>query len=180
MPIIQVETSSFTTWQKKKTKNSEMSNRTVEAAQHMKKRKKAMRPAVSEDRFVLGFQILSRWLQLKQAGKSLVPFFKDNAIEHIAIYGMGTLGERLWEELRDSDIAIDYAIDRQAASKKKSGLRIYDPDEAVLPETGVVVVTPVQDYWIIVELLQEKMDAPIMSLRDVVDYCMDCLAGGWK
>ncbi len=146
-------------------------NREVKGAYHMKK-KKLTQPAVPEERFVVGFQILSRWLQLRQAGKKLVPFFEDNFIAHVAIYGMGVLGERLCEELQGTKIIIDYAIDRFAASKKRPGLKIYGLEEDVLPEVDAIVVTPVQDYWSIVELLQEKVDAPVMSLRDVVDYCL--------
>lgn len=136
------------------------------------KKQKVMPLVAPEERFVVGFQILSQWLRLRQAGKRLIPFFEDNFIQCVAIYGMGVLGERLCEELQDSKITIDYAIDRLAASKNKPGLRVYSSEEDIFPKVDAVVVTPVQDYWFIVELLETKIDAPIVSLRDIVDYCM--------
>lgn len=134
--------------------------------------KKKTQPLVPEQRFVLGFQILSQWLHLKQDGKTLIPFFEDNFIKNIAIYGMGVLGERFYQELQGSGIKICYAIDRFAASKNKPGFQIYSLDEAHWPEVDAIVVTPVQDYWGIVELLEKKTDAVILSLHDIVDYCM--------
>lgn len=137
----------------------------------MKKRKMATQPAVSGKRFEIGFQILSQWLYLKQNGKTLILFFEDNFIGSIAIYGMGVLGERFYQELKDSEIKIDYAIDRFADLKNKPWLTCYGLDEEHLPDTDAIVVTPVQDYWAIVELLERKTDVPILSLQDIVDYC---------
>lgn len=137
----------------------------------MKKQKMATQPAVSGKRFEIGFQILSQWLYLKQNGKTLIPFFEDNFIESIAIYGMGVLGERFYQELKDSEIKIDYAIDRFADLKNKPWLTCYSLNEEHLPDTDAIVVTPVQDYWAIVELLERKTDVPILSLQDIVDYC---------
>lgn len=135
------------------------------------KMKKKTQLSVPEERFVIGFQILSQWLHLKQDGKTLIPFFEDNLIENIAIYGMGVLGERFYQELQDSRISIHYAIDRFAALKNKPGFKIYSLDEVSWPDVDAIVVTPVQDYWSIVELLEKKTDAAILSLQDIVDYC---------
>lgn len=122
-------------------------------------------------RFETGFHILSQWLYLKQRGKGLQPYFRDNRINRIAIYGVGVLGERLYDELKDSDITIEYAIDRLADRKNISGLKIYGCDENRYPETDVIVATPVHDYWAIVELLENKTGAAIVSLGDIVGYC---------
>ncbi len=134
--------------------------------------KKKTQPPVPEKRFVIGFQILSQWLRLKQDGKTLTPFFEDNFIENIAIYGMGVLGERFYQEMQSSRIKIHYAIDRFAASKSRPDFNVYGLDEGGWPEVEAIVVTPVQDYWSIVELLEERTDAAILSLQDIVDYCV--------
>lgn len=74
-------------------------------------------PKVTSKRFEMGFYIFNQWLYLRQKGKQLYLFFEDNQIENIAIYGMGALGERLYDELKDSSISVRYAIDRIADSK---------------------------------------------------------------
>ena len=127
---------------------------------------------VTGKRFEIGFQILNRWLFLSQNGKTLIPFFHNNFIKNIAIYGMGVLGERLYDELKNSDIVVKYGIDRIAKSKNISGIKIYDIDEKYFHNIDVIVVTPVQDYWAIVELLEQRTEAVILSLDDIVEYCM--------
>lgn len=138
----------------------------------MKRQKKEIHPVVSEKRFEIGFHLFDQWLCMRQKGKMLLSFFEDNLIESAAIYGMGALGERLYDELRDSGVIVRYAVDRIAASKNIPGLKIYGSDVNALPDVDVVVVTPVQDYPEIVKLLEMKTDAAIISLKDIIDYCM--------
>ncbi len=139
---------------------------------NMKEKKRIVQPAVSQRRFEVGFGILNQWLHLRQNGKSLLVFFEDNLIESAAIYGMGALGDRLYEELRDGPVTIPYAIDRNAAVITRHDLKIIHPDQESFPEADVIVVTPVQDYWQMVRLLERKTDAAILSLEDIVEYCM--------
>lgn len=138
----------------------------------MKRQKEMAQPAVSGKRFEIGFQILNHWLRLRQKGRTLIPFFKDNMVMSIAIYGMGALGERLYDELKNSGITVAYGIDRIAASINIPELKIYGSEENAFPETEVIVVTPVQDYWAIVRGLEKKTKAVIISLEDILDYCM--------
>ena len=135
-------------------------------------KKNINQPLVLSKRFEIGFYILNQWLDLRQHGKNLIPFFKDNLIKTIAIYGMGLLGERLYEELKDGEIIVKYGIDRIAESKSGQELKIYSSSEKTFPEIDAIVVTPVQDYWVIVEQLEIKTDAAIVSLEDVVNYCV--------
>ncbi len=132
-----------------------------------------MQPAVSGKRFEVGFHILNQWLHIRQNGKNLLPFFEDNLVGSIAIYGMGALGERLYQELKGSKVVVKYGIDRMASSKDAAELKLYCSDESSFPDTDIIVVTPVQDYWEIVRILETKTGAAIVSLADVIDYCID-------
>lgn len=53
-----------------------------------------------------------KWLEIRQSGHDLSEYFRNNHIHSIAIYGMGRLGCRLYDELEDSDIQIKYLMDR--------------------------------------------------------------------
>lgn len=139
----------------------------------MNRNGKAAGPAVSGKRFEIGFDILNRWLWARQNGRTLACFFEDNFIKTIAIYGAGALGERLYEELYGSSVSVAYALDRMADLKNIPGLRIYRPDEFFLRNIDAIVITPVQDYWEIVGLLEEKTEAVLLSLEDIVTYCVD-------
>jgi|GEM_PF-676148 Predicted dinucleotide-utilizing enzyme len=125
---------------------------------------------VSPKRFEVGFQILNNWIKIKNAGRDLKTYFIDNEISTVAIYGMGALGERLYEELSNTEIKVVYAIDRMAEKKGFEGLRIVSADD-VLEDVDVIIVTPVQDYDNIEKMLEMKTDANIISLEDIVNYC---------
>lgn len=123
------------------------------------------------NRFELFYHILVKWLSIRQKNKTLAPYFEYNFISNVAVYGMGALGERLVDELEDSRVKVSFAIDRMADSKKFESLSVFGLDEDNYPHTELVIVTPVHDYWEIVELLQDRINVPIVSLEDIVDYC---------
>lgn len=132
---------------------------------------KAKQCGVLDVRLEKGFYILNLWLQIKQRGQGLQPYFYDNMLRSIAIYGMGALGERLYDELRNSGVSISYGIDRIANLKKVPGLKIIDANTTGMPQVDAIVVTPVQDYWKIVGLLENRTEAAIVTLADIVEYC---------
>lgn len=123
------------------------------------------------NRFELFYHILAKWLYIRQRNRNLVPYFEDNFIRNVAVYGMGALGERLVDELEGTQVMVSFAIDRMAERKKFGKLTIFGLDEADYPETELLIVTPVHDYWDIVELMQDRINVPIVSLEDIVDYC---------
>ena len=133
-------------------------------------KKKTSDTVISPNRFEIGFNVFGKWLKLKNEGKTLATYFSDNEITTVAIYGMGALGERLFEELRNSEVKVAYAIDRIADSKHIEGLKIIGVEDE-FNEVDAIIVTPIQDFIAIEEKLEQSTDADIISLEDVVDYC---------
>lgn len=111
-------------------------------------------------------KLYDQWLQTKQEGKSMVEYFHQNHISSIAVYGMSFVGQRLYEELKDSDITISYAVDKNAAGIY-ADVDILTPDDD-LPQTDAIVVTAVYFFNEIEELLEEKTTAKILSLEDIL------------
>lgn len=118
------------------------------------------------DKFKTYFDLTNEWLRLKNEGKNLVAFFEKNEWSHIAIYGMGELGTRLMEELKDSSVTIEYAIDKHA-DKVYSEVEVKEIGEE-LPPVDVIVVTPFYVYNEVEETLMSIVDYPIVSIEDVV------------
>ena len=112
------------------------------------------------------YNLLVEWLELKQRGVNLKEFFEFNGYKTVAVYGMKELGERLVDELKDTEIEVKYVIDRDKDSVV-TDLPKYTPDEA-LPEVDVMVVTAVYYYSDIAEEMEEKVPFHIVSLEDVV------------
>lgn len=118
------------------------------------------------NKFKSYYNMLNQWLILKQDGKTLVNYFTDNNYKTIAIYGMGEMGERLYEELKDSSVEVKYAIDKNTTSMY-SRLEVYDPDDT-LEKVDAVIVSAVFAFDEIEENLSGKFDCPIISLEDVI------------
>ncbi|MCI8567065.1 MAG: hypothetical protein HFI39_12280 [Lachnospiraceae bacterium] len=112
------------------------------------------------------FNLTNEWLHLKNQGKNLKEYFVKKDWHHIAIYGIGELGQRLVEELQDSDVIVEYAIDKKG-SNIFSNITIKEPKEELLP-VDAIVVTPVFAYDEVEEALMDRVDDPIVSLEDVV------------
>lgn len=118
------------------------------------------------DKFKSYYNMLNQWLILKQEGKNLETYFKDNGYHTIAIYGMGEMGNRLYDELKDTSIQVKYAIDKDAASTY-SELEVLEPEDN-LPEADAVVVSAIFAFDEIEDNLADKFTCPIISLEDVV------------
>lgn len=119
------------------------------------------------DKFKQYYNILNQWLVLKQEGKSLEQYFVDNQYKTAAIYGMGEMGNRLYDELKNSNkINIKYAVDKNAKGIY-SELEVLELEDN-LPEVDVLVITATFAFEEIEEKLSAKIDCPIISLEDVV------------
>lgn len=112
------------------------------------------------------YMAFDQWLQIRQQGKSLVEYFKNNGYKTVAVYGMKELGERLCDELKGSDVTVSYAID-QNADAIYADVDVVTPDEVLAP-VDVIVVTAITYFDEIEEKLCEKVDCPIISLEDIL------------
>lgn len=119
------------------------------------------------DKYCGMFLLLDQWIEINQQGKSLVDFFIQNDYMSIAVYGLGYIGERLVAELKGSNVEIKYGIDR-GVDTVYSDLNIVTPKEH-LENVDAVIVTPFFSYDEIKEMLQHKLDCPIISIEDVID-----------
>ncbi len=124
------------------------------------------------NRFEVNFYILKDWLFLRQRGKTLLPWFTDNLIQTVAIYGLGSIGELLEEELDQIDISVAYGIDCAAKEKRKHFFPVYGTECGSYPEADAIIVTTISIYWEIVELLKNRTSVPVVSLDDIVSYCL--------
>lgn len=118
------------------------------------------------EKFKNYYNILNQWLIIKQEGKSLVEYFVEKNYNTIAIYGMGEMGNRLYNELKDSSIVVKYAIDNDA-NNVYSKIEIIDPEDD-FEEVDAIIVTATFAFDRIEEKLREKTECVIISLEDVV------------
>lgn len=118
------------------------------------------------DKFKQYYNTLNQWLNNKDTGKSSEDFFKRNNYKTVAIYGMGEIGNRLYNELKNSDIKIKYVID-QSIDYLNQEIPVVSPEDR-LEEVDVIVITPTFAYEEIKSRLSKKVNCPIISINEVL------------
>ena len=118
-------------------------------------------------KYTFNFNYSCKWIRLLQEGKSLAQYFKDNQIDEVAIYGMGALGKRLYEDLQKANVTVAYVIDRD--SRLQSEKYMLLSPEAEFPPMDTIVVTAAFEFEEIKTKLKDKTCAKIISLKDIID-----------
>ncbi|MDE6433381.1 MAG: hypothetical protein K2L07_04055 [Lachnospiraceae bacterium] len=118
------------------------------------------------DKFRGYYNMLNQWMAIKQEGRSLEEYFIRNGYKTIAIYGMGGMGSRLYEDLKQTNIEVRYAIDQNAVCTDPELKMITIDDE--IETVDVIVVTATFAYDEIKELLSKKTKTTVISLEEVV------------
>lgn len=116
-------------------------------------------------------------LLLEQNGRTLDPFFEDNEVNRIALYGMGALGCRAYDSLLKTKVEVVCALDKEAHRfSPENELAIYPPHKMLSLEAerkpDLIVVTSQRYYYDIKEEWENKINIPMISIGEVVEYCI--------
>lgn len=132
-----------------------------------KARKQEMRRLEEDDiKFHEFYAILLQWVHMHNEGKTIGAYLQRCGYRTVAIYGMKEFGEELLYELKDSEVEVKYAIDRNADDLYVAA-DVYRPDEK-LESVDAVIVTAVHWFDDIEKEMKEKLGCPVLSLEDVV------------
>ena len=108
-----------------------------------------------------------KWLEIRQKGHSLEEYFRSNDIRSIAVYGMGELGCRLYDELEDSDIEIKYLIDINPNGMDKV-LEFTSLDNEKVDVSAIVVTVISQERQIIDEIRMRGY-SKVIGLSEIIN-----------
>ena len=118
------------------------------------------------------YNVVNQWLRNKNENRDVVSYFINNNFSKIAIYGMGEMGNRLYEELRGTDIKVAYFIDKNAEEiyYSEDDIPVIGLDDIENQEkVDAIIVTPIYDFDSIEEaLLERSVEAEIISLEDII------------
>lgn len=117
-------------------------------------------------KFYSMFCITYSWLKLKNRGKDIGTYLKEKEYKQVAIYGMGHIGEYLYEELENAGIKVLYGIDRLALDYKHK-LPIYSIGQT-LEYVDAIIITIIDDSWKIKEMVQEKMSCDVYTIEELL------------
>ena len=112
------------------------------------------------------YYLLNKWMILKEEKQSIVSYFKRNGIKSISLYGIGFLGKHFLKEIEESEVMVSYIIDKNAERYRDFNvIRPYDKCE----KTDLLVVTPIDEYYEIVDTLCLDKKQRVISLEEIID-----------
>ncbi len=135
------------------------------AVNHIKGKEDAKHKELADKHLAI-MLMYNQWMITKQEGKSVVTYFKENNYKEIAIYGMSFVGERLLDELKDSEIKVKYAIDKRADTIC-ADVEVVSPED-ILEDVDAIVVTSNFYFKEIEDRLMEVVDCPILNFADIL------------
>lgn len=120
------------------------------------------------------FDVVNGLLTLEQNGKTIEEFFVDNDVHNVIIYGLGTVGYRVYEAVKKTDVNIVCAIDQYANEMEIEGLSVMQKDQlsALDSQADLIIVTPMAYYWDIKSDLERITNIDVISIGEIVEYCV--------
>ncbi len=112
------------------------------------------------------YNILNQWLRLRQRGIELYSYFTARGTRSVAIYGFHMLGQRLYDDLKDSPVRVLYAIDKKPAENDWE-IPVYHPEDP-LEAVDMIVITPIFDTLEIKRSLARKLDCNMISIEEIL------------
>ncbi len=133
------------------------SNKLLEEKRRLEKR---------SNKFTEYFKMYNLWMKKNRSHIRISDYLEKQGIGIISIYGIGELGERLFEDLEASKIKISYAVDRNT-NKNYHNIPVVLPEQAS-ENVQMIIVTPIMEYEEIKEKLKQIVNSQIVSLKDII------------
>ena len=113
--------------------------------------------------------VYETWFDAVITHKMVSEYLFENGYHHVALYGMGRVGENLFKEFQDSNICVDYIIDRDKSIHKRYQeiVPCFDMDSELSYVDIIIVTLPAEAEKIIHEL-RKKVKWKIKSINDIL------------
>ena len=119
-------------------------------------------------RYQRGYFFLLKWIQMQDKTKSIQKFFEKNNIRTISIYGFGMHGHLFYQLMKNTDVEVKYAIDRQSKGMDgREDIPVFSLQDE-LPSCDAIVISLINDYVKIADELEGKTTASLISLYEVI------------
>lgn len=115
-------------------------------------------------------KLFEKWLCLKEQNIDFSVYFEKYGYHNIAVYGIGKIGLHLLNELRNGNIKVCYGIDKNN-KKIDCEIDVYNPEQQ-LPNVDAIVITVINQYREISEMLRKNMNCSMITVEEVIQELM--------
>lgn len=94
------------------------------------------------------FNLMNEWLRKRNSGKTIPTYLRPQGITSVGVFGLGSFGERLLEELLQEKMTVGYIVERQRHLQggRYEGIPVISTDLIrKYPGVPLLIVTPYQD-----------------------------------
>ena len=133
-------------------------------------------PGSDRHKFADMVAVFDYWLYLEKRKQSIAEFLREHGYSKIGIYGMGYIGNRLYDFLSDSDVETIFVIDRQAGKFTCSVPAFCLEDtqiEGYMNQADAIIVTAEAAFESIKEEIEKRYVIPVLSFKDILVEMME-------
>lgn len=114
-----------------------------------------------------------KWVSLKNKGVHISEFLRQRGYRTIAIYGVTSLGKRLYQELEMDKLEVLYFIDINADFFDRQ-IEVCSPEKD-LRQVDVVIVSLVQNEKEVSDLIKTKLAADVWAITELMEKAEETL-----
>lgn len=115
------------------------------------------------------FRYLDKWMKNREDNYTIDKYLNKMNIKRIAIYGYGVLGKHLYFELKQSNIIIEWIMDKNIKSNYEN-IVINTPSEiGTMPKVDLVIIAAGSSSEEIEKILMLNGFENIVSLYEVIE-----------
>lgn len=128
-------------------------------------------PGADGIKFADMIAVYDYWMYLEKRKQSVAKFLRGQGYSKIGIYGMGSIGNRLYDFLSDSDVEAIFVIDRQA-KKFVCSIPAFcledEQTESYMRQADAIIVTAESAFDSIKEEIEKKYVIPVLSFKSIL------------
>lgn len=115
------------------------------------------------DSLIKKWDVLDRWMRLKEKHIKLSEYLLCIGCKNVAIYGCAALGKMTYDELKN-DISVKYFIDRNAEEMEKE-IPVYSLKNE-LPRADCIIITLIDEAEKVQKEIVNMLDSKTLILKD--------------
>lgn len=121
-------------------------------------------------RAIKNYRVILRWLENRNAKKSVGEYLERHNYNSFAVYGVGEMGKILLDELKQVNKFPEYIIERNSLYQPDFGVSMISYNEiGYMEEVDVVIITPIHIFMEIENNLRSAgYQGKIISLEDII------------